>query len=168
MKCYNNVPKRGDSMTIAEADRFYEQDQKEYDVKNNKALLCWLKEKKRYGYKSFMEIDDLQELIDNVVRWYELKYPERELQTKEGVIFTNFRDIQSLSDVMDSRQLLYRLPHKQICLLESGYRARGGGANNTIFMSVKRKEYDVNKDPAQKNRNVKINYLKKLKRWERM
>ena len=24
----------------------------------------------------------------------------------------------------------------------------------------KRKEYDVNKDPAQKNRNVKINYLK--------
>lgn len=37
----------------------------------------------------------------------------------------NFQDIRRISDVMDIRQLLFRLSHNQLCLMECGYRAKG-------------------------------------------
>ena len=66
-------------MTIAQNERFYEQDPKKYDISKNKEFLNWLKESIKNGYHSFIDIECLQELIDNIVYWYETKYPEREL-----------------------------------------------------------------------------------------
>lgn len=63
----------------------------------------------------------------------------------------NFQDIRRISDVMDIRQLLFRLPHNQLCLMECGYRAKGWGQHPIyengkeigwkaqIFMSINRK-----------------------------
>ena len=111
-------------MTISQLKRFYEQDSREYELKKNKNFLNWLQNTINYGYHNFISIDELQKLINNIVNWYELKYPEKELEYFEGRRYMNFQDIKSISDVMDIRQLLFRLPHNQLYLMECGYRAK--------------------------------------------
>ena len=114
-------------MTIAEAERFYEKDTKDYEIEKNKDFLTWLKTSIKNGYHCFMKTEELQELIDSIVNWYEIKYPERELEYFEGTRHLGFQGIRRISDVMDIRQLLFRLPHNQLCLMECGYRAKGWG-----------------------------------------
>ena len=138
-------------MTIAQAERFYGQDTKDYEIEKNKDFLTWLKTSIKDGYHCFIKTEELQELIDSIVNWYEIKYPERELEYFEGTRHMNFQDIRRISDVMDIRQLLFRLPHNQLCLMECGYRAKGGGQHSIyengkeigwkvqIFMSINRK-----------------------------
>ena len=138
-------------MTIAQAERFYGQDTKDYEIEKNKDFLIWLKTSIKDGYHCFIEAEELQELIDSIVNWYEIKYPERELEYFEGTRHMNFQDIRRISDVMDIRQLLFRLPHNQLCLIECGYRAKGWGQHpiyengkeigwkTQIFMSINRK-----------------------------
>ena len=127
-------------MTIAQAERFYEQDRKEYEIETNKDFLNWFKNSIVDGYNCFIETKELQELIDNIVKWYEIKYPERELEYFEGTRYMNFQDIKKISDVMNIRQLLYRLPHNQLCLIECGYRARGWSQrfskNGKFYLSI--------------------------------
>lgn len=53
-------------MTGVEMENFYEQDKKNYNIKNNKELLKWLKESINNRYHCFMDINDLQQLIDNI------------------------------------------------------------------------------------------------------
>ena len=138
-------------MTIAQAERFYEQDTKDYEIEKNKDFLNWLRASIEDGYHCFMETEELQELINSIVNWYEIKYPERELEYFEGTRHMNFQDIRRISDVMNIRQLLFRLPHNQLCLMECGYRAKGWGQHPIyengkkigwkvqIFMSINRK-----------------------------
>lgn len=144
-------------MTIAQAQRFYEQDSKKYDISENKELLTWLKESIKDGYHSFIDIEYLQELIDNIVYWYEMKYPEREMEFYEGTRYYNFENMETLSKVMDIRQLMYRLPHKQLCLIECNYRSNDGGIRDVyndkgeiieqktiLFMNIDRKGAEYN------------------------
>lgn len=138
-------------MTIAQAERFYEQDTKDYEIEKNKDFLTWLKTSIKDGYHCFIKTEELQELIDSIVNWYEIKYPERELEYFEGTMHMNFQDIRRISNVMDIRQLLFRLPHNQLCLMECGYRAKGWGQHPIyengkeigwkaqIFMRISRK-----------------------------
>ena len=138
-------------MTVAQAERFYGQDTKEYEIEKNKDFLTWLKTSIKDGYHCFIKTEELQELIDSIVNWYEIKYPERELEYFEGTRHMDFQDIRRISDVMDIRQLLFRLPHNQLCLMECGYRAKGWGQHPIyengkkigwkaqIFMSINRK-----------------------------
>ena len=81
-------------MTIAEANRFYNQDEHLYELATNKAFLCWLKDRINHGYHCYLEIDELQELINNITTWYEMKYPERELEFYEGIKHMDFQDIK--------------------------------------------------------------------------
>lgn len=139
------------------SERFYEQDKKKYDISKNKELLTWLKRAIKKGYHAFIDIENLQELIDTIVYWYEMKYPEREMEFYEGTRYFNFENMETLSKVMDIKQLMYRLPHKQLCLIECDYRSNGGctkniynnkgeieGHKTTLFMQINRKgvEYD--------------------------
>lgn len=138
-------------MTVAQAERFYGQDTKDYEIEKNKDFLTWLKTSIKDGYHCFIKTEELQELIDSIVNWYEIKYPERELEYFEGTRHMDFQDIRRISDVMDIRQLLFRLPHNQLCLMECGYRAKGWGQHPIyengkkigwkaqIFMSINRK-----------------------------
>ena len=114
-------------MTIEQAERFYKQDTKKYDISKNKELLDWLKYSIKNGYQYFIDIKHLQDLIDNIVYWYEMKYPERELELSEGTIYYGLEDIEDLSKVMDLKQLMYRLPNKQLCLMACDYRSNGSG-----------------------------------------
>ena len=58
-----------------------------------------------------MKTEELQELIDSVVNWYEIKYPERELEYFEGIKNMNFQDIRRISDVriLDNYYLGYHI-----------------------------------------------------------
>ena len=102
-------------MTIAEAERFYKQDTKNYEIEKNIDFLNWLKISIANGYNCFIDTKELQELIDNIVTWYEIKYPERELEYFEGTRDIDFQNIKRISNIMSIRQLLYRLPHNQLC-----------------------------------------------------
>lgn len=119
-------------MTIAQAERFYEQDKKKYDISKNKELLTWLKSAIKNGYHAFIDIEHLQELIDNIVYWYEMKYPEREMEFYEGTRYFYSENMETLSNVMDINQLMYRLPHKQLCLIQCNYRSNVVGTK-TIY-----------------------------------
>lgn len=139
-------------MTILEAERFYKQDKKDYEIEKNKEFLNWLKNSISDGYYCYIRLEELQELIDNIVKWYEIKYPERELEYFEGTKDIRFKDIKSISNVMDIRQLLFRLPHNQLSLMECGYRAKGWGQHRVyengkeigwkphVFMRINRKD----------------------------
>lgn len=140
-------------MTIDQAERFYKNDDKKYSISKNKELLIWLKKSINNGYNLFFSIDDLQKLVDNLTNWYEIKYPERELEYYEGTRYREFKDIKSLSNIMNLEQLFYRLPHKQLCLMKCNYRSNGGGirdifnkngqiigAKKVLFMPIERKE----------------------------
>ena len=144
-------------MTTAEAQKFYEQDLKKYDISKNKELLTWLKELCENGYHSFINIEQLQELIDNIVYWYEIKYPECEMEYYEKRKYYNIENMDKLSKVMDIKQLIHRLPFKQLCLMKCHYRSNGGGirdiyndngeiveSNPVLFMNIDRKDVEYN------------------------
>lgn len=144
-------------MTIAEAKSFYKNDKQKYVINKNKDLLTWLKESIENGYASFIDIEELQELINNIVNWYEFKYPEREMEFYEGVRYFDFENMHSLSKIMNFKELMYRLPHNQLCLMEGNYRSYGFGNRDVynekgeiignksiLFMRIKRKNFKEN------------------------
>lgn len=144
-------------MTIAEAKNFYKNDKQKYIINKNKDLLIWLNDSIKNGYASFIDIDELQKLINNIVNWYEFKYPEREMEFYEGVRYWDFENMHSLSKIMNFKELMYRLPHNQLCLMQSNYRSYGFGnrdiynedgeiiGNKSIlFMRIKRKDFKEN------------------------
>ena len=45
-------------MTIAQAERFYEQDTKNYEIEQNKDFLNWLKNSIKDGYHCFIKIEE--------------------------------------------------------------------------------------------------------------
>lgn len=142
-------------MTIIQAEKFYEQDLKKYEVLKNKELLFWFKDSVKKGYHPFIDIEGLQELVDNITTWYEIKYPEREMEYYERIRHFDFEKIKPLSKLMDIKQLMYRLPCEQLYLLECDYRSTGQGFRNVyddkneivaekpiLFMSIYRKNIE--------------------------
>lgn len=117
-------------MTIAQARKFYEQDQREYNLEENKEFLSWFKDKIKNDYYPFIEIEELQELINNITYWYEIKYPEREFELDEGIKNLDFKSITPLSKSMNIYQLMYRLSDDQLCLINGEYRSNCGGIRN--------------------------------------
>lgn len=147
-------------MIIAQAERFYEQDSKKYEVLKNKELLSWFKDSVKNGYHPFIDIESLQGIVDNITNWYEIKYPEREMKFYEGIRFFDFDNMKSLSKVMDIKQLMYRMPYEWLCLMECNYRSSGGGRRNIygdnneiigqksiLFMNIYRKDIESSMVP---------------------
>lgn len=142
-------------MTILQAERFYEQDSKKYEVLKNKEFLSWLKNSIKNGYHPFIDIEGLQNLVDDITNWYEIKYPEREMEFYEGIRYFDFENVKSLSKLMNIKQLMYRLPREQLYLMECNYRSTGGciksiyddnneviGQKAILFMNIYRKNVE--------------------------
>lgn len=138
-------------MTIKEAENFYKQDKYKYELKKNYEFLNWYEEKIDEGYKPLMNISELQDLINKIVIWYEIKYPEKELEFYEGIVDLRFLNIKKMSNFMNLEQLIYRIDKKQYYLIKCQYRTGLGGCspiykdgkiigyNSCIGFSVKRK-----------------------------
>lgn len=137
-------------MTIKEADNFYKQDKKEY-ILNKNICINWINEElekdyiKKYAktnkkelkntittiYKQFRNINKLQQLIDFITTWYEIKYPNKELD--RCTIYLNYKNIKPLSKEMDIDQLLYRLNDIHEDLISCCYRSRSWSAVPVII-----------------------------------
>lgn len=108
-------------MTLLEADNFYKQDLKKYQISDNKEFLILLRNMVTEGYDNIYKLEELQGIIDNIVTWYELKYPERALD--KGTRSYEFENIESIKDYMSVNQLMYRMPNKAIDLIYNRYRS---------------------------------------------
>ena len=117
-------------MTIAQTEKFYKQDKNKYRILKNKELLNWLKSVEKKGYHCIDDINYLQELINNIAIWYEIKYPERTLEEEEGTIHTNITFSDDLSNEMNIYELMYRLTPKELSLILCYYSSNGGGLKN--------------------------------------
>ena len=56
-------------MTISEANKFYSEDKRKYDVIHNKEFLEWFIYSINDGYYPVIRLEDMQKLIDNIVNW---------------------------------------------------------------------------------------------------
>lgn len=112
------------NMTLGEAERFYQYDKQKYIIEKNKDLLTWLKKSVKAGYRLYMNISDLQKFIDDIVCWYEIKYPNRELEISQGVTDSRFESIERLSKYMSMEQLRYRLSHNSLLLMDCEFRMK--------------------------------------------
>ena len=88
---------------------------KKYNLNNNRAFLDSLKEFINNGYNLFISIEELQSLIDIIVNWYEIKYPNRDFDNYESYF------VDSISSKMNIEQLLYRLTPNQLRLMCCNY-----------------------------------------------
>lgn len=135
-------------MTIKEAENFYKQDKKEYNLTSNTIMKKWLRdiiERERIRLKEVKyaenysyvlkntikgiytlinDIKKLQELINYLTIWYEIKYPDKEMDLSNGVIYKDFQNIKPLSKEMDINQLIFRLDDKHDDIISCYYRAR--------------------------------------------
>lgn len=89
---------------------FYETDEQKYIIEKNEGFLTWLSTTIEGGYKLQYKLSSMQELIDTITEWYEVKYPEMQLGALEGTkVYEEFQGIEQISQVMTTEQLLYRL-----------------------------------------------------------
>lgn len=102
-------------------------------TQQNMELIKWFKTAMQKGYTPCISVHGICELIDSIVRWYELKYPYRDIQKLEGTTYLDFADIPSITDALDVRQLLYRLPDEQAELLLARYHSSNGGFVKNII-----------------------------------
>lgn len=98
-----------------------------YELSQNIELSNWLKNAITYGYHAYMDMENIQKLINIIANWYELKYPERYLkQELSGITSTEFENITNIADAFTLEQLLYRLPASLYPILKCEYRGNGG------------------------------------------
>lgn len=95
---------------------------KEYDLAKNEKIKAWLELKEKKGYIPDITTEELQDLIDKIVFWYELKYPDFILD--DSYLACNNppdpemkEQVEALSEQMTFEQLLNRLTYNQYCFL---------------------------------------------------
>ena len=59
---------------------FYSNEERKYFIKENKKFLDWYKEELNSGYSYILELEEVEDLINKIVIWYQLKYPNRKLE----------------------------------------------------------------------------------------
>lgn len=111
-------------MTNRERKNFYNDDEKLYDLKENKKFLTMFNHLIDEKYDVFIGVDEMQDLIDTIVNWYEIKYPEREFDFYDGKMTLDFIKCAELSNFMDIKQLFFRLTDNQQKLLAGLYRSK--------------------------------------------
>lgn len=111
-------------MTKEELKNFYNNDLKNYDLKENTYFKVMFNRLLDEGYDLFIGLDEMQDLIDRLTFWYEIKYPEREFDFYDGKIVQDFAFKKELSDLMDINQLFFRLTDNQIKFLKGNYRSK--------------------------------------------
>lgn len=142
-------------MTGEEVKNFYKEDERLYDLKENKKFLIMFNHLIDEGYSLFIGIDEMQDLIDRLFTWYEIKYPEREFDFYDGKLTSDFVTKKELSDLMNINQLFFRLSDYQIKLLEGNYRTismkeypiyeegKKIGVSKKVYFKINRNENDI-------------------------
>lgn len=125
---------------------------KRYELLKRKELLGYLKVQNLKGYVSYLDVNEIYNLINKVSAWYDLKYPNYELAKLD---INNFKleDMNILSQYMNSDELFKRLSFLENVFLMGEYRYKRSGSikrNNNkvdnwtevIWIDVPRKSLD--------------------------
>ena len=125
---------------------------KRYELLKRKELLGYLKVQNLKGYVSYLDVNEINNLINKVSAWYDLKYPNYELAKLD---INNFKleDMNILSQYMNSDELFKRLSFLENTFLMGEYRYKKAGSikrsNNkidnlvdVIWIEVPRKSLD--------------------------
>ena len=138
-------------MMSVENKKSYKLNEEKNEITGFKDFLMWYR-KKIYdeGYNTNFKIDEIQELVDKIANWYEMKFPERDIDKINGARHTSFENVKSLSDEMGMEQLLYRLSPKQLSFIKGNYRANVGFNNSNI--------YENNKPEMRLALKIKVNH----------
>ena len=109
-------------MTGLEFNNFMSLDKRKYILEENKEFLKWYSEMEKQGFKSFINICQMQDLINQITMFYEFKYP--------NVLFDSMRyninleacnKAKEISKMLDFEQLKFRLYHDYVQFLECSY-----------------------------------------------
>ena len=117
-------------MTLEEENRIRKQDKQLYDLNKNKEFLKKYKEMIKNGYDPILSIDGMQYLLDYIVKWYEIKYPDVELQ--EYMERVGEYAVKPIAPYMDTKQLLSRLSDRMVTLMRRLYRGCAGGYRRLV------------------------------------
>lgn len=125
---------------------------KKYELLKRKELLGYLKVQELKGYVSYLDVNEIYNLINKVSAWYDLKCPNYELAKLD---INNFKleDMNILSQYMNSDELFKRLSFLENVFLTGEYRYKRAGSikrsNNkvdnwtdVIWIDVPRKSLD--------------------------
>jgi len=104
--------------------KFYNQKDELYFLNNNSSFLNQYKNMIDDGYDTRLNIKQLQNLIDNIATWYEVKYSEREIKKYVCSIDDRFKKIERSTKQMNFHKLMQILPDKQQSLIKCYYRAK--------------------------------------------
>lgn len=111
-------------MTGLEWENFEKLDRKEYIVDKNNEFLKYYYDKITKGYSPILNLGEIQELIDNITKFYEFKYPENLLNAMRHERISDKEEFQKCIKIgkkLDINQLKYRLSHDQLSFIECNY-----------------------------------------------
>ena len=99
-------------------EKFLLQDLREYDLQNSIDIKKWFNYITKNGYYQFATIGELQFLINSIVLWYELKYPEKVLELNKILKkdYNNIIDHHELSRIIHNYEYNTLLRDKVIKL----------------------------------------------------
>lgn len=110
-------------MTWVQLDNFHKADDKRYILRKNKEFLKWYRGLVKNGYRSILDLEEMQKLIDYMVMFFEFKYPNKMISSwyagdKDNDVLDKCVDIASKLDI---NQLLYRLEYDYQNFLQCSY-----------------------------------------------
>lgn len=108
-------------MTYKEANNFYQMDEKKYYITKNIEFIEWISREVKNGYNCSLTYEQMQKLVDFLVDWYEIKYPNHYFDLKCGIYDDTIKDNQELSKNMNFEAFLYRLPLDILQLFRNHY-----------------------------------------------
>lgn len=111
-------------MTISEVENFHKQDEKKYILSQNKKILNFIQQKKKEGINFRLSIEQMQQIINQIVQFFEFKYPSSfitDLFYKCEDTKKDMKICQSLAKTLDIEQLKYRLGHYYVQFLDCSY-----------------------------------------------
>lgn len=152
-------------MTIAEAENFYNQDEQKYILNKNKKILNFINEKNKEGITIGLNIEQMQQIIDNIVLFFEFKYPNsflHDLRYHSNDKNECFKTCQTISNQLDISQLKYHLHHDEVNFLECSY------GNRVEITKEKKNLWDLTSLYVSINTNgeIDIHDLNKLKEFK--
>lgn len=113
-------------MTGFELDNFYKADQLKYKIEQNREILDYFIKKHHEGINFILDIKQMQQVIDEIVLFFECKYPDNFLNKLDHLVIAehdkrNIEICRKISKAMDIEQLKFRLYHDYVQFLDCPY-----------------------------------------------
>jgi len=109
-------------MTGLEYENFCKADDRRYILKENNEFMDWYLNMKKQGFSSIIDINQMQNLINNIVMFYEFKYPSEMFDSlRYSTDVEENQNTIKIAGMLSFDQLKFRLYHDYIQFLDCNY-----------------------------------------------